>query len=254
MKVLLILVDGMRPDSFTDVPAAQKILAKSAYNLKTQTVFPSVTLPCHMSLFYSVPPERHGTTNNNFTPWVRPMDGLMETLRAKEKKCAMFYDWWNLRDVARPNAASFCHFASGKKLGYYEACEINTDAALHFLPKHHTDFTFLYYGVTDHMGHEHGWMGPEFMESVKFCWDSIERVLEALGDEYTVIITADHGGHARTHGTTMPEDMTIPLMVLGKDIQPGEAFEAATILDIAPTVAKLLDVDPNPEWEGKSLL
>jgi len=254
MKVLLILVDGMRPDALADLPIAQKVLKKSAYNLNAQTVFPSVTLPCHMSLFYSVPPERHGTTNNDFTPWVRPMDGLMETLRAKEKKCAMFYDWWALRNVARPNATSYCHFASGMKLGRYESCEMNTAAALTFLPKYHTDFAFLYYGVPDHMGHEHGWMGEEYMKSVRFCWDQIDQVLEALGDEYTVIITADHGGHARTHGTTMPEDMIIPLMILGKDIQPGEAFADANLMDIAPTVAKLLGVDPNPEWEGKSLL
>lgn len=59
MKVLLALLDGMRPDSITNVPEAQ-------------TVFPSVTLPCHISLFHSVDPDRHGITTNTYTPQVRP--------------------------------------------------------------------------------------------------------------------------------------------------------------------------------------
>ena len=33
-----------------------------------------------------------------------------------------------------------------------------------------------------------------------------------------------------------------------------ELLENATILDIAPTVAKLLGAEPHAEWEGKSLL
>lgn len=254
MKVLLILADGMRPDSFTNVPAAQKILAKSAYNLKTQSVMPTVTLPCHMSLFYSVPPERHGTMDNVFTPWVRPMDGLCEVLNKNGRTCAMFYDWGALRDVARYNTTTHTYFVSSKKMGRERSCNMVTAAALDFLTNEHTDFTFLYYGIPDCMGHDHGWMGEEYMQSVVFCWEHIQRVVETLGDEYTVIITADHGGHARTHGTQMPEDMNIPLIIMGKDIPAGEAFPGATILDIAPTVAKLLGVDPDPEWEGKSLL
>lgn len=254
MKVLLILVDGMRPDSFTNVPAAQKILARSAYNLNMQSIMPTVTLPCHLSLFYSVPPERHGTMGNAFTPWTQPMDGLCEVLNKNGRTCAMFYDWGALRDVARYNTTTHTYFASGKKLGREKACNMVTAAALDFLPKEHTDFAFLYYGVPDATGHEYGWMSQEYRKAIGFCWEHIHRVVETLGDEYTVMITADHGGHENTHGTALPEDMQIPLMVMGKDIPPGQAFAGANILDIAPTITKLLSVEPDPEWKGKSLL
>ena len=40
----------------------------------------------------------------------------------------------------------------------------------------------------------------------------------------------------------------------GKPFEKGKAIENANIIDIAPTVAKLLDTEPNDTWEGKSLI
>jgi phosphopentomutase len=97
-------------------------------------------------------------------------------------------------------------------------------------------------------------MGPEYYASLENSWENINRVVDSIGDDYTVIITADHGGHDRTHGTDLPEDMLIPVIMYGKDIEPGEAFEGANIKDLAPTVTKLLGVEPDEEWEGKSLI
>lgn len=77
--------------------------------------------------------------------------------------------------------------------------------------------------------------------------------MNSLPDDFTVIVTADHGGHDRTHGTDSPEDMTIPFIIKGKDFKPGEKPEIS-IKDIAPTVAKLLDIAPDQAWEGKSLV
>ena len=52
-RAILILIDGMRPDALTSCPEpwVKEFLSKSTYSLNAQTVFPSVTLPCHMSLF-----------------------------------------------------------------------------------------------------------------------------------------------------------------------------------------------------------
>ena len=76
MKVLLILIDGMRPDAMVQIPAATKIMEKAVYQLEGTTVYPSCTLPCHMSLFYSRPPLVHGITNNTYTAIKRPRNGL----------------------------------------------------------------------------------------------------------------------------------------------------------------------------------
>ena len=80
MKTILILVDGMRPDALENVESAQSIIKKSTYTMNAQTVFPSVTLPCLISLFHSVEPMRHGTTTNVYMPQVRPIRGLCNIL------------------------------------------------------------------------------------------------------------------------------------------------------------------------------
>ena len=114
---------------------------------------------------------------------------------------------------------------------------------------------FLYLVDTDDKGgHDNGWMTQAYLNRVSVAVENIRRVIEECGDEYTVIVTADHGGHDRTHGTDMPEDTTIPMFYFGPQFEAGKRFEGGSILDITPTIAKLMDVTPAPEWEGTSVL
>ena len=92
------------------------------------------------------------------------------------------------------------------------------------------------------------------MSSMQNSWDNIEKIMTELGDEYTYIITADHGGHDRTHGSEMPEDMLIPVIINGETFEKGKVLENANIMDIAPTITKLLGAVPDEEWEGRSLV
>lgn len=254
MKVIVILADGMRPDSIPGIANAERIISESAYAADALTVSPSVTLPCHISLFHSVTPARHGTTTNTYMPQVRPIDGLCEVLKKAGKKCAVFYNWEEIRDVSRPDSLAHSCFYSGRKIGYKEAGEEITEEAIRYLKKYDTDFTFIYFGYPDMAGHSHGWMTDEYLEAIQSSWDNTEKIMDALGDGYTYIITADHGGHDRTHGTEMPKDMLIPIIIKGEGFEPGSVLENANIMDIAPTVANLLDVEPDDEWEGKSLV
>ena len=73
MKVLLILIDGMRPDALEDISFAQELKKKASYTMQGTSVVPPVTLPCHMSLFHSVDPTRHGTITNTYMPQVLPV-------------------------------------------------------------------------------------------------------------------------------------------------------------------------------------
>lgn len=253
MKVIMILVDGMRPDSLPEIRNAQRIISESASTMSAETVSPSVTLPCHISLFHSVTPQRHGTTTNTYTPQVRPINGLCEVLKAADKKCAVFYNWEEIKDVSRPDSLAHACFYAGRRIGYKLAGEELTDSAIAYLKKYDADFTFIYLGYTDMQGHKFGWMTPEYMEAVQNSWDNIEKLMDELGDEYTYIITADHGGHDRTHGSEMPEDMLIPVIIKGKGFE-GALPENTNIMDIAPTITALLGVEPDEEWEGKSLI
>ena len=250
-KVILISVDGMRPDGFlvNPNPFAAEMMKRAYYTLDGKTVFPSCTLPCHMSLFHSVAPQRHGITTNLYLPMARPIDGLFEQLHHAKATCAMYYGWEPLRDVARPASLTFSEYIHA----YSEESSDTalTDRALARIQMSQPDFVFLYMVETDEMGgHDNGWMSEGYLNRISIALDNIRRVLEACGDEYTVIVTADHGGHDRTHGTEMPEDMTIPMFYFGKQFEAGKRFSGGSILDIAPTIAKIMGVEPAVEWEG----
>ena len=95
-------------------------------------------------------------------------------------------------------------------------------------------------------------MSREYMDAAENSWKNIDRIVKSLPDDYQVIITADHGGHDRTHGVDIPEDMTIP-MIFAEKKREFDLFDAS-IKDLAPTIADLLELAPDEEWEGKSLL
>ena len=244
----------MRPDGMLQCghPFVQKLMEMSTYSLNVRTVFPSVTLPCHMSLFHSVDPDRHGITTNTYTPQVRPIHGLYERLYLAGCTTAMYYTWQELRDLARPNRVSVGMLINLHK--YQDADNKITDAFLRDLPEYQPDFTFLYLGDTDETGHKYGWLSEEYEKAIYTAFDCIERVWHALPPDTTMIVQADHGGHGRGHGTQMDEDMTIPLILCGKHFAPGRELSAVDIKDVAPTVAELLGASPAEEWEGKSLL
>ena len=111
-KVILISIDGMRPDGALACghPFVQQLMSIGSYALDAKTVFPSVTLPCHMSMFHSVPPERHGMTTNIFMPQVHPVRGLFEQISSVGGSCAMYYGWEPLRDISRPGSLRYAEY------------------------------------------------------------------------------------------------------------------------------------------------
>ena len=116
------------------------------------------------------------------------------------------------------------------------------------------DFCFTYIGWTDEQAHKTGWMSPEYMHALDESVSLVRHLVEETGGEYVTILVADHGGHDRTHGTLMDEDMTIPLFIRGEGVVPGELGLPVSIMDIAPTVTKLLECEPAEEWEGRPLV
>lgn len=254
-KVILISIDGMRPDGLKGCNNSyvEHLIKKASYTFNARTVFPSVTLPCHMSLFHSVPPERHGTTTNVYAPQVRPIDGLYEQIKSAGKVSAMFYGWEPLRNVSRPGSLKKADYINAYSFEHTDG--LLTDSAIEYINKAKPDFVFLYMVETDEKGgHDSGWMTETYLDYISCAIDNVKRVIEATSGEYTVIVTADHGGHERSHGTDMDEDMTIPMMFFGPDFEEGKELTGVSILDIAPTIADIIGAQKSPEWEGKSLI
>jgi len=122
-----------------------------------------------------------------------------------------------------------------------------------WLSQNLADFVFIYLGYVDIAGHDYGWMSEAYLAGVANADRCIGRVMETLPRESTVIVTSDHGGHARTHGTDCDEDMTIPFIISGPGILSGQSLGPVSITDIAPTVAALLGLQSPAEWTGRAL-
>jgi predicted AlkP superfamily pyrophosphatase or phosphodiesterase len=126
------------------------------------------------------------------------------------------------------------------------------DEAARLITQHKPDFAFVYLGTVDTMGHVAGWMAEDYLAQIARVDGYLGRVLNSLPHNANVILQADHGGHERTHGTEMLEDMTIPWMASGPGIKQNYAISApVSLLDTAPTLAHCLGIQPHPQWEGR---
>jgi predicted AlkP superfamily pyrophosphatase or phosphodiesterase len=250
--VLFVMIDGLRPDAITadGAPALTGLMARGAYSLAARSVMPCITLPCHMSIFHSVPPTRHGVTTNVWSPMARPLPGLMEAAKAAGKRCAFFINWEPLRNLSQPESLEFSYFRNNVKSpggDYVIAAE-----AMRVLPAESFDFAFVYLGTVDEAGHDYGWMSPNYLAQVTAVDEALGLLLSALPASTAVVVQADHGGHDRSHGTEAVEDMTIPWIAAGPGLRAGHALQGpVSLLDTAPTLARLMGVPPAADWEGR---
>ncbi len=253
-SLVLFLVDGMRPDGLAqaETPTFDRMIAAGASTLEARTVMPSSTLPCHMSLFHSVPPGRHGIASNTYTPQVRPVPGLIETIKGGGGATAMFYNWEELRDLSRPDHldASFYFRNAFTPEGDMEIA----DHAIAWMANHEFAFAFVYFNYTDFAGHAYGWMSEQYLAGITNADRCIGRVIDSLPEDTILIATSDHGGHEFTHGTPCDEDMTTPLIINAPAVRPGSTISGpVSIMDIAPTILAQLGIPAPAEWSGTAL-
>lgn len=71
----------------------------------------------------------------------------------------------------------------------------------------------------------------------------LPELLSKLGDEDVVMITADHGCDPGYTATTDHTREYVPLLVLGKNVKPGNLGTRTSFADIAATVTQMLGVD-----------
>lgn len=251
--VILFLVDGMRPDGLqqANTPSMDRIMQNGSYALNAQTIFPSVTLPCHTSLIHSVPPERHGILTNTWVPQVRPVPGLFDVLHQAGMTAAFFYNWEELRDLSTPGTLAASLMLRNLDAPIHQADWELTQAAIQWLTTHDFNFAFIYLGRTDQVGHDEGWMSAPYLAAIEEADRCIGQVMANLPKDTHYIVMADHGGHNRTHGTKMDEDMRIPILASGPSIQSNQVLdEELSILDVAPTILYLLGIPRPKDWMG----
>ncbi len=259
-RVILFVVDGMRPDAMlaANAPNMRRLMEEGAYALEAQTVMPSITLPTHLSMFYSIPPEAHGVQSNLYRPFPDGSPpGIAEVVRSAGKRAAFYHSWEPLRDLARPGALIESRFVDIYSYPLDQVDAMVGRMAAEGIATARPDFAFVYLGVPDEVAHKFRWMSPEYLESIAWADSALGYVLnqlEAAGllETTACLLTADHGGHEHRHGSDSAEDMTIPWILTGAGARRGVKLQTpVSILDTAPTIATLLGLDLPSGWQGK---
>ncbi len=259
-QCVLVVIDGCRPDSLgrDATPSISRLQDMGAYTLQAHTVTPSITLPAHFSIFTGMRPSNHGVLGNTGAPAVSPScPSLFTLLACSGKKCASFYNWEYLRELAPPGMLDASVFLN--TIGEESGDMAIAHAAGDYITAHDPDFCFVYFGCADEFGHAYSWMSDEYLQAVTRADAALGRLMEYLLTdqgvlERNLILLSDHGGHGKGHHDAIPQNLLVPWIAAGPDIkQLGPLSEEVSLLDTAPTISRIMECPVNPGWLGKSL-
>jgi len=274
--VFIVSIDGAKPAVLADseMPTLKKMAAEGAVTWQASTIFPSLTLPAHTSMLTGVGPEKHNVLWNGYTP----IKGLVKVptvfslLRAAEPDAvtAMFVGKVKFRHLWLANSLSTFDFGGPQTDAPVESAPdaeknkipsqmVATNAAA-WIKANKPKLAFVHFTDPDSAGHASGWGSPEQKEAFKVSDQALWQVWQAIkdadiADSSVVIISADHGGHDKTHGLDIPDDMIIPWITWGVGVKKGAAISApVTTFDTAATALWLLGLPVPAEFDGKPVV
>lgn len=260
--VLLVSIDGLRPDAISafETPLLSRLMREGSYSLSATTITPSKTLPSHTSMLTGEPPERHQVLWNNVTSAKRDeieLPNVFTEARYHGYRTAAFFSKAKFGPLQRPGSLDYSQ-APGGWFGRWSGDRTMTDVET-YLDRAVPNLLFVHLADPDAAGHRAGWMSPTYGRAVTSADRAVGRLVSAADrvygtGGYTLIVTADHGGHGRDHGSHDPRDVTIPWIAWGKGVRPGQVVSTSIqTMDTASTVLWLLGVREPSAWAGTAV-
>lgn len=273
--VFIISIDGGKPEAIdrSDMPVLQKLAAEGSCTWTARTIFPSITLPSHTSMLTGVAPAKHHILWNIWKPSAGVVQVPTIFALAKEKgfSTAMFVGKEKFRQLVQPGTVDEFDFDAEQAnevtttvVGQLTPTKSETISA-QIVARHAASYIlsrrpalcFIHFTDTDDTGHSYGWGSPQQLRAFADVDAALGKVLNAIQkagivDESVLIVTADHGGHRKTHGSTMSDDMNIPWIVWGRNVKHSYTIsEPVVTYDTAATALWLLDIPCPPSYDGK---
>ena len=260
--VLVVSVDGLRPDAITaySAPTLQRLMREGAYTLSATTIDPSNTLPSHTSMLTGQPPEQHGVKwNHVFTADAKTIDvpNVFSIARANGYRTAAFFSKAKFQPLQRAGTLDYSQ-APGGWFGRWSSERTLADVAS-YLQTARPNLLFIHLSDVDAAGHRAGWMSDSYGRAVM----TVDAGLSSLVDlaertfgrgNFSLIVTADHGGHGGGHGTKDPRDVTIPWIAWGQGVRQGIIEQPIVkTMDTAATVLWLLGIAAQGDWAGRAV-
>lgn len=256
--VIIVSMDGLRPDAIAAFEAEhlQRLMREGSFTLEASTILPSKTLPSHTSMLTGVTPEVHGVTWNTDRTDVRgvvDVPTVFELAHERGFSTAAFFSKSKFHHLIRPGSLDYVQAPSSITL--LMATRTVADA-IRYLRGAQPNLMFVHIGEADYAGHATGWMSRVYGVAVARVDAAVGSIVQAADETYgergyTIILTADHGGHGRDHGSDDPLDMTIPWIVYGEGVERGAELEDVRTMDTAATALWLLGVQVPASWSGR---
>jgi predicted AlkP superfamily pyrophosphatase or phosphodiesterase len=265
-RVLIISVDGMRPDLMlrAKTPNMHALFESGSFSFWARTVPHAITLPSHVSMLTGVIPRKHEVEWNIDLPLKQPVypkypsifelakqAGYTTALAAGKSK----FDLFN-----KPGALD--HFSVPASVKGEDA-DVR-DSAVEMIKAHKPQVMFVHFPTTDNVGHKKGWGTPEqiaAIEAADGCVGDVLKALDAAGlrAATTVLLTSDHGGAGLTHLAGDERARHIPWVLAGPGVRKGYDLTqlAKVVIDTEDTFAtacKILDITSEKPVDGKPIL
>ena len=262
-NVVVVSIDGLRPDAIAEYGAStlQRLMREGSYTLSASTIHPSKTLPSHTSMLTGQPPERHGVLwNNVVSAEASTVDvpNIFGVARAHGYRTAAFFSKAKFQPLQVQGTLDYSQ-APGGLFGRWSSERTVADVA-RYLDTARPNVLFVHLTDPDAAGHSAGWMTPAYGRAVVAADRAVNRLI-ALADKaygggnFTLIVTADHGGHGTNHGSDDPRDVTIPWIAWGRGVKPGALTSSEVrTMDTAATVLWLLAVPEPSDWAGQPVV
>ncbi|MEB4616141.1 alkaline phosphatase family protein, partial [Leucobacter sp. M11] len=255
-KSIVIGVDGLtyaELDS-TDTPNLDRLRAGgmlATSNLFAAPLAPTVSGPAWASIATGTWPDRHGTTNNDFTgtQYERFPDYLSRAEAGLPEVSTLAVGTWGPITSKIFGPAVDVRVAGGGDAG-------TTKQAVDFLTNGNPDATFVHLDEVDGAGHSAGTNGAGYGPAVTRADAMIGEILAAIDarpsraqEDWQVIVTSDHG-HTPTggHGGNSVQERQTFVVVSGGGQAPGSERFDVKLTDIAPSVLRHLGVASDPAW------
>ena len=269
--VVLVGCDGwaaysVRKADPATIPAIRGLMRRGAWTLKDRAVLPSSSAVNWAAMYSGAPTELHGyTTWNSRKPEI-PGNLLNERGHAPtifselrrqrpDSRIAVVAEWDVHRDLIDHPAADVFFHVPGK---HKQSSDAVVDEAVRLIKEEKPRLLTLCLDQLDYVGHAEGWDTPAYYQALAVIDGHIGRVLKAIEEagiaqDTVVILTSDHGGLGKKHGSTTLAEMEIPFILAGPVVKPVGEFDLAMMqYDCAAVIADLLGVEPPIAWRGRA--
>ncbi|MBM3885122.1 MAG: alkaline phosphatase [Gemmatimonadetes bacterium] len=261
-RVVLIVMDGLRPDAIPrfDLRACRRLARRGASTSLARTVEPSLTATCMASLLTGAAPERHGLQGGRFyLPRPRGETHPLPRVLAAHSLPSSAY-------IARvPMLMVGIAHRIGSHLGFtrtrfegHGAADISR-AAIRELAQPWRGLMVMHWPDADRAGHAAGWMSDPYARAAETMDAALGQVMDVLDlddPETLLVVMADHGGGGAVpdhHDSAHPLDRTIPILMAGGQVRPGEIPQGASLLDVPATILWAMGIPRPSSYAGTPL-